>query len=166
MGYNIPILFCLLIQPVIRLSLTNPNNTIEPRRALLPVRPPRSSAARQRVAHVVWRLVYEWCHIVWIRNNATPLHTLLSDIFGGQVPPPEYGNNDWVGLDTVAWRQRVVTAWNLPQKCDIFLCCVYALDLWQLAKIRRHDLLTIWRLCNPGHSVSEWALCRSVWFKE
>jgi hypothetical protein len=93
------------VQLVILLSLTNPNITIELWRAFPPVHPPRSPAACRRIAHVVWEA--DWT------NYATPLHILLSDIFGGQAPP-EYGNNDQVDLDTVAWRQRIVNAWNLP----------------------------------------------------
>jgi len=46
-------------------------------------------------------------------NNATPLHILLSDVFGGQAPPPQYGNNDRVDLDTISWRQCIRDAWNL-----------------------------------------------------
>jgi hypothetical protein len=46
-------------------------------------------------------------------NNVTPLYILFSDIFGGQAPP-EYGINDRVDLDTVAWQQRIVDIWNCP----------------------------------------------------
>lgn len=52
------------------------------------------------------------CEADWT-NNATP-HILLPDIFGGQAPPPEYGDNDRVQLDTVTWRQHIVDAWDLP----------------------------------------------------
>jgi hypothetical protein len=91
----------LQVQLVILLSLTCPNITIELWRAFPPVNPPRSPKACQRVARMVWKA--DWT------NNATPLYILLSDIFGGQAPPPEYGNIDRVDLDTVAWRQIVGT---------------------------------------------------------
>jgi len=63
---------------------------------------PRSPAAQQREARMVWEA--DWTH------TATPLYILLSDIFRGQVPAA-YGNNDRVHLDTVAWRQAIIDAW-------------------------------------------------------
>ena len=66
-------------------------------------RPPRSQAAQNRVAQMVWQA--NWTH------HATPLYILLSDIFRGQVPP-DYGVNDRVYLDTAAWRQAIIDNWQ------------------------------------------------------
>jgi len=52
--------------------------------------------------------------MVWAADwtvAATPLYILLDDIFRGQVPAA-YGNNDRVNLDTIGWRQTIITAWS------------------------------------------------------
>jgi hypothetical protein len=94
------------VRLVIILSITRPNIAIELWRGFYPVNPPRSQAAHQRIARMVWQA--DWT------NNATPLYILLADVFGEQAPPPQYGNNDRVNLDTVAWRQCILDAWSLP----------------------------------------------------
>jgi len=65
--------------------------------------PPRSAAARQRDARMVWQA--DWT------LGATPLYILLADIFRGQAPAA-YGNNDLVHLNTAAWRQDIIDAWR------------------------------------------------------
>ena len=55
--------------------------------------------AQQRQARMVWE--GDWT------DSASPMYVLLSDISGDQVPG-EYGNNDRVWLDTVAWRRKVL----------------------------------------------------------
>ena len=76
--------------------------TIQLWRGFSPNHPPRSAAAQQREARMVWEA--DWTH------SATPLYILLSDIFRGQAPAA-YGNNDRVHLDTVARRQAIIDAW-------------------------------------------------------
>lgn len=41
-------------------------------------------------------------------DDASPMYVLLSNIFGDQAVPGEYGNNDRVWLDAVTWRERVL----------------------------------------------------------
>ena len=77
--------------------------TIELWRGVLPSRPAHPQAAQNRVAQMVWQA--NWTH------HATPLYILLSDIFRGQVPP-DYGANDHIDLDTVAWRQSIIDSWQ------------------------------------------------------
>ena len=43
---------------------------------------------------------------------ATPFYILLFDIFKGPAPA-EYGNNDRVQLNTVAWRQAIINSFRV-----------------------------------------------------
>src|SRR5258708_1477959 len=70
------------VRLVIILSLTRPNIAIELWRGFNLVNPAHSQAAHQRIARKVWQA--DWT------NNATSLYILLSDVFGGQAPPPQY----------------------------------------------------------------------------
>jgi len=97
---EIQLVILLSIDPPFANHPNLPRITIQLWRGFLPNRPLRSLAAQQREASMVWEA--DWTH------TATPLYILLADIFRGPAPAA-YGNDDRVHLDTVAWRQAIVS---------------------------------------------------------
>ena len=81
-----------------------PRIMIELWRGFLSNRPIRSTAARQREGYCAWRA--DWTHA------ATPLYLLFSDIFRGPAPA-HYGNFDRVQLDTVGWRDEIISCFQV-----------------------------------------------------
>ena len=102
---QVRLVILISIDPPIAPNPTFPRITVQLWRVFGLQRPSRStsSAFRTREARIVWTA--NWTVAV------TPFYILLDDIFRGNVPP-EYGNNDRVYLDTVGWRQRIITAWS------------------------------------------------------
>ncbi|KAF8351356.1 hypothetical protein F5887DRAFT_1058236 [Amanita rubescens] len=99
---EVQLVILLLISPPIAPHPTLPRIIIQLWWGYSPNNPPQSAAAQQRQARMVWEA--DWTH------SATPFYILFSDIFRGLVPA-DYGDNDHVHLDTVAWRQSIIDSW-------------------------------------------------------
>lgn len=82
-----------------------PRITIELWRGVAPPRPICGEHARRRNGQMVWQA--DWTH------QAGPFYILLADMFGRGQVPDEYGEEeDCIVLDSEAWREEIIEAYQ------------------------------------------------------